>query len=125
MLDVLLVGIGGFVGANARFILSNWFARRMGTTFPYGTLFINVSGSFILGLFLALVGRSILADETYRWLVAVGFCGGYTTFSTYTYETLTLIRDTGFWRGIVINLLGSYLLGLGGALIGFWLGNLL
>jgi CrcB protein len=124
MLDVLLVGVGGFVGANARYILSNWFARRFGTAFPYGTLFINVSGSFILGLFLALVGRSILADEAYRWLVAVGFCGGYTTFSTYTYETLTLIRDSGYGRGLLLNLLGSYLLGLAGALSGFWLGNI-
>lgn len=123
MLDLLLVGVGGFVGANARFILSNSVARRFGTAFPYGTLLINVSGSFILGLFLALAARSILADEAYRWLVAVGFCGGYTTFSTYTYETLTLLRESRYVRGLLYNLVGSYMLGMGAALLGVWLGG--
>ncbi len=62
MQDILLVGAGGFVGANARFIFSSFFARRFGTAFPYGTLFINVTGSFILSLFTTLAARSVLAD---------------------------------------------------------------
>src|SRR5690349_7480253 len=125
MLDLVLVGIGGFVGANARFIVSNQFARRLGTAFPYGTLFINITGSFILSLFLALASRSILADDVYRWLVAVGFCGGYTTFSTYTYETLTLLRELRYAPALLYNLLGSYVLGMCAALLGVWLGGVI
>lgn len=124
MLDILLVGAGGFLGAQARYGLSNFASRKWGTAFPYGTIIINLSGSFLLGLFLGLVGRAILADEAYRWLVAVGFCGGYTTFSTYTYETLTLLRERKRLAGLAANLVGSYVAGLLAALVGFGLGNL-
>ncbi|HEX2915821.1 MAG TPA: fluoride efflux transporter CrcB [Chloroflexia bacterium] len=124
MWEVVLVAAGGFLGANARFICSNWFARRFGTAFPYGTFFINLSGSFLLGLFLTLATRSILPDPAYRALIAVGFCGGYTTFSTYTYETLTLLREGRIARAWMSNLLGSYLVGVIAALAGVALGNL-
>lgn len=123
MWDIVLVGVGGFVGAQARYGLSNLAARRFGTAFPLGTFIINASGSFILGLFVALTARLVLADEALRWLIAVGFCGGYTTFSTYTYETLTLLREGKPGRGWVNNLLGSLLAGLVAALAGTWLGN--
>ncbi len=121
---MLLVAVGGFLGANARFICATIFARWFGTTFPYGTLFINVSGSFLLGLFLALVSRAILTEEAYRWLIAVGFCGGYTTFSTYTYETLTLLREGRYLTALFGYLLSNYTLGLIAALAGTLLGNL-
>ncbi len=124
MWDLILVGAGGFVGANARFFLSNLFARCFGTAFPYGTFIINLSGSFILGFFLGLVSRSFLEDPAYRLLIATGFCGGYTTFSTYSYETLTLLREGGFNRAIFAYLLGSCGLGLLSAWLGFWSGSL-
>ncbi|HEX2909740.1 MAG TPA: fluoride efflux transporter CrcB [Chloroflexia bacterium] len=124
MLDLLLVGAGGFVGANARFILSNFFAKRLGTAFPYGTVVINLTGSFILGLFVTLAARSIMADQAYRWLIATGFCGGYTTFSTWTYETLTMLHERRYPAALVFNLLGSYGLGLLATFLGVWFGNL-
>lgn len=123
MWDILLVGVGGFLGAQARYGVSNFFSKKYGTAFPYGTIVINLSGSFILGLCLGLSGRAIFSDEAYRWLVAVGFCGGYTTFSTYTYETLTLWREKRVMAGVGTNLVGSYILGLVAALAGFLLGN--
>lgn len=122
-LDILVVGAGGSLGAILRFMVSTVFARRFGTRFPYGTFFINVSGSFILGLFLTLAAQQIMADQVYRWLIAVGFCGGYTTFSTYTYETLTMVRERRLLVALLANFLGSYLLGLLGALAGVSLAN--
>lgn len=124
MWDILLVGVGGFLGAQARFGVSNYASRKWGTAFPYGTVIINLSGSLLLGLFLGLVGKAIFQDDAYRWLVAVGFCGGYTTFSTYTYETLTLMREKRGVTGLAANLVGSYVLGLLAAFGGFWLGNI-
>ncbi len=124
MLDLLLVGLGGCAGAQARFAVSGLAARRFGTRFPYGTVLINLSGSFGLGLFLALAARSFLAEDVYRWIVAVGFCGGYTTFSTYNYETLTMLRQGNLLGGLIGNWLGSYGLGLAAAGAGLGLGNL-
>ena len=72
-MDYVLVGVGGSAGAMLRLAVANGFARRFGTRFPYGTLFINVTGSFILALFLTLAARQVLADSFYRWLVSVGF----------------------------------------------------
>ncbi len=123
MQDILLVGLGGFGGANARYWLGSLFNRRFGTAFPFGTLFINVSGSFILGWFLGLTSHGLLTDPAFRWLIAVGFCGGYTTFSTFTYETLLLLQAGRFWRAVGFNLLGSYLSGLAAAAVGLWLGG--
>ncbi len=124
MWDLLAVGTGGFVGAVARYAMANWAANRYGVAFPYGTFIINLTGNFVLGLFLALAARSVFPDPAYRWLVAVGFCGGYTTFSTYTYETLALLRQKKIRLALLNNLFGSYFLGLLAAFLGQWLGNL-
>jgi len=81
----LIIGLGGFLGANARYLLSGWAAQKWGASFPYGTLLINATGSFILGLFLAATTGRVLVDPRWRLFFAIGFLGAYTTFSTYTY----------------------------------------
>lgn len=120
---ILLVGVGGFIGANARFVLSTIFAKRFGTAFPYGVFFINLTGSFVLGLFTALATHTFLDGDALHLLIAIGFCGGYTTFSTYTFDTLTLLRERKYNLGLLANLLGSYLFGVIAALLGIWLGS--
>lgn len=101
MLQYLLIGLGGFVGANTRYLLQQWTANQWGANFPYGTLIINVSGSFMIGFFLTLAtGRLNISPET-RLLVATGFLGGYTTFSSFSYETFQLVERSGWWAAVL------------------------
>lgn len=90
-MNVLLVGIGGGLGAAARYLMGLWIAARLGAGFPWGTFFVNVTGSFVIGIVLILVERGALPAEA-RLFVAVGICGGYTTFSSFSYETLQLLN---------------------------------
>lgn len=118
----LLVGLGGFLGAIARYALGNWAAQKWGASFPYGTLIINLSGSFVLGLFLAVAAGRLAIDPRWRLFLAIGFLGAYTTFSTYTYETMLLLLAGSWWPGLA-NLLASNLLGLAASLLGIALGR--
>ena len=117
-----IIGLGAFLGANARYLLGQWAAQKWGVGFPYGTLVINATGSLVLGLFLAATTGRLAADPRWRLLFAIGFLGAYTTFSTYTYETLQLWLD-GNWRLALLNVAGSNALGLAGAWAGYWLGQ--
>lgn len=121
MSDVLVVGLGGFVGSVTRFMLGTWIAARVGTTFPYGTFAINVTGCFILGVIMGALERNAISPAV-RLPAAVGFCGGYTTFSTYGYETVRLL-ETGGSIGAVINVVGSNVMGLAGCLVGLAVGR--
>ena len=112
----LVVGLGGFIGANARYILGTWIGNKWGAAFPYGTFVINVTGCFILGLFATLTLR-FAWNDAWRLLIAIGFVGAYTTFSTFEYETLQLVVD-GSWPRALVNLLASVVLGFGAAYIG-------
>ncbi len=120
----LIIGLGGFLGANVRYLVGGWAAEKWGASFPFGTLLINVSGSFVLGVFLAVATGRLALDPRWRLFFAVGFLGAYTTFSTYTYETMQLVLAGGWWPG-VLNLLFSNALGLGAALLGVAIGRLL
>ena len=93
MAAVLWVGLGGFLGANARYLLSGWVADHFGVGFPYGTYVINVTGSFILGFFLAFAQDRAWVGPAARLLFAVGFIGAYTTFSTFEYESIRLLQE--------------------------------
>lgn len=105
----LWICLGAVVGASARYFISGQVARAVASVFPYGTLIINITGSFILGFFLVLTGERLLVDARWRWLVAIGFCGSYTTFSSYAFETFALFEQ-GQWWLVAANLVGSNLL---------------
>lgn len=106
----LLISIGAIVGANLRYWVGDAVAQRYGTSFPYGTLVINLTGTLILGIFITLATERFLWDPRWRILIAIGFCGSYTTFSTYTFESVNLIL-TGQPLSGFLNLFGSAVLG--------------
>lgn len=122
MWAMLWVGLGGFFGANARYLVSGWAAERWGAGFPYGTFIINITGSFILGFFLAFAEQRPWVYPTSRLMFAIGFVGAYTTFSTYTYESILLMQD-GQMILAVTNIVGSVLAGLVAVIAGLALGN--
>lgn len=119
---LLWVGLGGFLGAIARYLLSGWVAARWGAIFPWGTFVINISGSFILGFFLAFAQDRPWLHPQARLLFAVGIVGAYTTFSTYTYESIRLMMD-GQFALAAFNIVGSVVVGLVAVFAGVALGS--
>lgn len=123
--EMLLVGTGGFLGANARYILTAWFAVRVEkwlgwTNLPYGTLFVNVTGSFLLAIVGVMIAREGRWSETTRLLIGTGFFGAYTTFSTYANESVGLIRQ-GDWTNGIGNMILTNGLCVVGVLLGLWI----
>jgi CrcB protein len=118
--EFLLISIGAALGANARYWLANWFAERCSAEYPWGTLFINVTGSLLIGLLVTLLGHRLLADPAYRLLLVTGFLGAYTTFSTFSYETVALLQ-TGAYLTALGNAINSVALGLTATVGGIWL----
>lgn len=120
----LLISVGAVVGANLRYWVGDWVAQQLGATFPFGTLVINLTGTLLLGVFLTLATERFLWDPRWRVLIAIGFCGSYTTFSSYMYESVNLIL-TGQYISGLLNLVGSVTLGVAvmvaGILIGRWI----
>jgi CrcB protein len=122
MLTYLLVALGGALGSVARFWFSGVIAARMGETFPWGTLLVNVTGSFVIGFFATATGPEgrWLAPSNTRTFFMVGICGGYTTFSSFSLQTLNLMRE-GEWFRAGANSVASLVL----CLIAVWLGHVL
>lgn len=120
----LAISLGGIIGANSRYLIADWAAQRFGAGFPYGTFIINISGSFLLGFFMAFLQDRAFIHPNYRLFFATGFCGAYTTFSTFTYESLRLWQDGSFLLAIT-NLLGSLAVGMFGVLLGFVFGRMI
>jgi len=121
--NFLAISIAAVVGANLRYLLSRIAARQFGPVFPYGTLFINVVGSFIVGFFIIWTTERVLIDPRWRLLVVIGFCGSFTTFSSYAFETMAYF-ELGQWGLMVVNILSNNLLCLGAALAGMALGRI-
>ncbi len=111
------ISIGAVVGANLRYFLATLIARLSTTAFPIGTLIINTTGSMILGFFVIWTTERVLADPLWRSLVAIGFCGSYTTFSSYSFETMAYVEQ-GNWMLFASNLLVNNFLCLGAVLLG-------
>ena len=122
-MPLIMIGLGGSAGAIARYLVDGIVAERVSGAFPWGTLVVNVSGSFVLGLLFALtVDRAILPAEV-RGPVLIGFIGAYTTFSTYMLESWQLI-GTGAFGLALANIVGSAVLGLVAIVAGLTLGRL-
>jgi CrcB protein len=122
MWNYLVVACGGALGSVARFWFSGLVARHFGETFPWGTLLVNVSGSFAIGLFSTLTepGGVWLTTPSARQFFMIGICGGYTTFSSFSLQTLALARE-GEWFYAGMNALLSFAF----CLTAVWLGHLL
>src|SRR5882724_10682316 len=124
MLDVLVICLGAMVGANARYFISRYAAQVLGPVFPYGTVFINLVGSLIVGFFVVWTSERVLVDPRWRLLVVVGFCGSLTTFSSYAFETMAYFEQ-GQWLLMFANFFSNNVLCLAGALAGMALARVL
>src|SRR5262249_60283045 len=122
---MLVILVGGAIGTYARYALSKWFnTQPWGQAFPYGTLVVNVSGSFILAVAAVVILERLPPEHQDLYLlIGTGFCGGYTTFSTFEWETFKLVRDGSWWYALG-NVLGSVLAGFLGVLLGVMLVSL-
>ncbi len=109
MLSYILVMLGGALGTGARFWMSGFIAERAGEFFPLGTLVVNVSGSFAIGFFAAFADPegAVLVSPRFRQFFMIGVCGGYTTFSSFSLQTLDFVRD-GDWLKAFLNTLLSF-----------------
>jgi fluoride exporter len=113
----LWISVGALLGANLRYFLTRIVTRYSDAAFPYGTLLINVTGSLILGFFLVWTTERVLANPLWRLLVAIGFCGSYTTFSSYAFETMAYFQQ-GHWTMFATNILANNVLCLLAVLAG-------
>ena len=122
--EVAIISVGAIFGANARYFLSRYAAKILGSMFPYGTLIINVLGSLIVGFFIIWTTERVLVNPRWRLLVVVGFCGAFTTFSSYAFETMAYFEQ-GQWLLMLINFVGNNALCLAAALAGMALARVL
>jgi len=124
LLKYLMVGIGGCLGSILRFWLGNYIGSRMGSRFPYGTFAINISGSFLIGLVFAFLTVRSQWSPYWRYLILIGFIGGYTTFSSFEFETLRTLQEGQFGMGLLY-VMSSVVLGLAAVWGGIIAGGIL
>lgn len=122
--EIAHVVVGAGVGGGLRYVVGGWVAERWGTSFPWGTLVVNVSGAFLLGVLLALNVERDIGSPQLRLLLGIGLLGGYTTFSTLSYESIALVERGLYLQGAA-NIFGSGVLGLLAAAAGLALGRVI
>ena len=109
--NILIGGAGGFLGSVSRYLGQLFVEKVFHSTFPWGTFFVNIVGCFIIGLVYALAEKGNLLSAEWRIFLAVGFCGGFTTFSSFAYNNLTLLKDHAY-GALLFNALGSVIIGI-------------
>ena len=119
-MNYVLVLVGGGFGSLARYAVGTAIVTRMGRRFPFGSVAVNITGCFLIGLLMTLLSKRVPYSENFRLLLVVGFLGGYTTFSSFEWETYAAVRGGSFWLG-TINVVGSVALGYAAV----WLGSML
>lgn len=117
MQKIILISLGAIAGANLRYLIAQQVTRLIPSSFPYGTLVINVTASFILGFFLIWTTERVLADPRWRYLIAIGFCATYSTYSSYAFETLALF-EAGQWSRAAGNILATNVVSFAAVVLG-------
>jgi CrcB protein len=118
---LLIIGTGGFLGSIARYLSQQYFQKYFPSSFPYGTMWVNIAGCFFIGIIYALAEKGNILTPEWRLFLATGFCGGFTTFSTFAFENISLLRDgeyfyaavyTGIsvFAGIIAAFIGAFLM---------------
>ena len=123
-MPLVLIGLGGFAGAISRYLVDGFVSDRTGGAFPWGTLAVNATGSFVLGLLFAMTTERAILPADIRGPVMIGFIGAYTTFSTYMLESWGLV-ETGSYGAAIANLGGSVVIGLVAVAAGLAIGRVI
>ena len=121
MKELIIVGLGGFVGAVSRYLVAGWVQNFSNSHFPFGTLMVNGIGSFMIGLLAGIFQHAIISPQM-RLFVFIGLLGAFTTFSTFSYETMMLLRSGVIWEAF-LNIIVSLILGLLLVFLGYALGQ--
>lgn len=114
---ILLVGSGGFIGSVMRYLVQYYVEKGLSSTFPWGTMNANITGSFIIGLIFALAEKGNLMNAEWRIFLAVGVCGGFTTFSSFAYNNFIMINENSFFP-MLLNIGGNLILGIAAVYVG-------